>query len=109
MEKNRLNTVLKYVFLTSKWYLRIMHIIFFIWAVLVMISVTDIDNIRNFCLYGMPSELDRILVKDNECQVDWMYFVKEPIAVITLVYFFIILPVFVIYFFLRRKFSENNF
>lgn len=105
MEENRLNAVLKAVFVTSKWNLRIVHVMFFIWAILVLVLITGVENIRNFCIEGTPSALDKILVKDKQCQVDWMYFVRVPIFVMSIIYMVIMVPGFVFYYGLKNRFS----
>jgi hypothetical protein len=65
-------------------------------------------DLREYCIHVPASEPHHIRVSENNaCLIDWMYFVKEPMFLLCLMYVVLILPMNILYFILKKRLKKT--
>ncbi len=100
---NNLNNIYKYLFYISKYYSIIGIVVFIPYFFLVNYWYFEQD-LSSYCIHVPTSEYHHIKISENNsCLIDWMFFLKEPILLLAIIYAVLLLPINIIYFFLKKK------
>lgn len=100
MTKDRLRkTMVK----ACKYYIIVVSVLFLVFELLVWPLFVGEENLEEYCIYADPAGYYDFLINEHSaCLIDWMYFIREPLALSALVYAVLVGPVALAGFFLKR-------
>lgn len=77
----------------TRYYLSVGGVSLFVWLTLAWISYFFPENMRELCLVSSDETYHHFRYSDGSyCRIDWMYLVKEPLAVTGIILVSFIIP-----------------